>query len=69
MHRHPEPLHAFAHRGQKSLGIIQTLATNDTVVGVGLLADSGVVIELRQSKYLNNPVDQDHRAVNDESGR
>ena len=28
----------------------------------GLMADSGVSIELRQSKYLNNVVEQDHRA-------
>ena len=29
----------------------------------GLIADSGLDIELRQSKYLNNLVEQDHRAV------
>ena len=29
----------------------------------GLIADSGASIELRQSKYLNNLVDQDHRAI------
>ena len=29
----------------------------------GLVADSGLSIELRQSKYLNNVVEQDHRAV------
>jgi transposase-like protein len=29
----------------------------------GLMADSGVAIELRQSKYLNNLIEQDHRAV------
>jgi putative transposase len=29
----------------------------------GLLADSGLPIELRQSKYLNNVVEQDHRAI------
>ena len=29
----------------------------------GLVDDSGVAIELRQSKYLNNLVEQDHRAV------
>ena len=28
-----------------------------------LIADSGLNIELRQSKYLNNVVEQDHRAV------
>ena len=29
----------------------------------GLRADSGAEIELRQSKYLNNLIEQDHRAV------
>jgi putative transposase len=29
----------------------------------GLIADSGADIELRQSKYLNNLVEQDHRAI------
>jgi transposase-like protein len=29
----------------------------------GLIADSGLPIELRQSKYLNNLVEQDHRAI------
>lgn len=29
----------------------------------GLIADSGVAIELRQSKYLNNIVEQDHRTI------
>ena len=28
-----------------------------------LVADTGLDIELRQSKYLNNLVEQDHRAV------
>ena len=29
----------------------------------GLIDDSGIAIELRQSKYLNNLVEQDHRAI------
>jgi putative transposase len=29
----------------------------------GLIAESGASIELRQSKYLNNIVEQDHRAI------
>jgi transposase-like protein len=29
----------------------------------GLIAHSGAAIELRQSKYLNNVVEQDHRAI------
>ena len=28
-----------------------------------MVADSGVAIELRQSKYLNNLIEQDHRAI------
>ncbi len=28
-----------------------------------MVADSGAPIELRQSKYLNNIVEQDHRAI------
>ena len=35
---------------------------NTAAVG-GLTADSGVNIELRQSKYLNNLVERDHRAI------
>jgi putative transposase len=29
----------------------------------GMVADCGVAIELRQSKYLNNLIEQDHRAI------
>jgi putative transposase len=29
----------------------------------GLIADSDLAIELRQSKHLNNLIEQDHRAV------
>jgi transposase-like protein len=29
----------------------------------GLMAESGAAIELRRSKYLNNVVEQDHRAI------
>ena len=29
----------------------------------GIVADSGAPIKLRQSKYLNNLVEQDHRAI------
>ena len=35
----------------------------NTAAIVGLRADSGAEIELRQSKYLNNLIEQDHRAV------
>ena len=35
----------------------------NTAAACGLIADSGAAIELRQSKYLNNIVEQDHRAI------
>ena len=35
----------------------------NTAAIVSVQADSGVTRELRQSKYLNNIVEQDHRAV------
>ena len=35
----------------------------NTAAVQGLIADSGAPIELRQSKYLNNLVEQDHRAI------
>ncbi len=35
----------------------------NTVAIVSIQADSGLCIEMRQSKYLNNLVEQDHRAV------
>ena len=30
---------------------------------MSIQADSGLAIEMRQSKYLNNIVEQDHRAI------
>ena len=35
----------------------------NTAAVVSVQADSGVILELRQSKYLNNIVEQDHRAI------
>ena len=35
----------------------------NTAAITGIRADSGADIELRQSKYLNNIVEQDHRAI------
>ena len=35
----------------------------NTAAVVNIQADSGLPIEMRQSKYLNNIVEQDHRAV------
>ncbi|MBW8832790.1 MAG: IS6 family transposase [Burkholderiales bacterium] len=41
---------------------IDKSAANTAAVN-GMVADSGVAIELRQSKYLNNLIEQDHRAI------
>jgi transposase-like protein len=35
----------------------------NTAAILSVIADSGVQIELRQSKYLNNIIEQDHRAI------
>ena len=35
----------------------------NTAAITSIQADSGLPIEMRQSKYLNNLVEQDHRAV------
>ena len=35
----------------------------NTAAVVSIQADSGLLIEMRQSKYLNNLVEQDHHAV------
>ena len=37
--------------------------TPNTAAIEGMRADSGADIELRQSKYLNNIVEQDHQAI------
>ena len=36
---------------------------SNTAAIVSIQADSGLAIEMRQSKYLNNIVEQDHRAI------
>ena len=43
--------------------IIIDKSGSDTAAIVSLQADSGLPIEMRQSKYLNNIVEQDHRGV------
>lgn len=35
----------------------------NTAAVLSIIADSGIDLELRQSKYLNNLVEQDHRAI------
>ena len=41
---------------------IDKSGANTTAI-LDMCADSGVNIEMRQSKYLNNLVEQDHRAI------
>ncbi len=41
---------------------IDRSGSNTAAIG-SIQADSGLTIEMRQSKYLNNIVEQDHRAV------
>ena len=41
---------------------IDKSASNKAAI-LSIQADSGLVIEMRQSKYLNNIVEQDHRAI------
>ncbi len=38
-------------------------SASNTAAIVSIQADGGVSIEMRQSKYLNNLVEQDHRAI------
>ena len=44
-------------------GITIVKSGANTAAVRGLVADSGLTIELRQCKYLNNVVEQDHRAI------
>ena len=52
--------HATVHRCRK---ITIDKSGAHTAAIEGMRADSGADIELRQSKYLNNIVEQDHRAI------
>jgi putative transposase len=53
---------AIALHGEPEKITIDKSGANTAAVS-GLIDDSGLDIELRQSKYFNNPVEQDHRAV------
>ena len=57
----------FFERAIDLHGVPETITTDksgaNTAAIVGLRADTGAAIGLRQSKYLNNIVEQDHRAV------
>ena len=58
---------AFFERAIDAHGVPETITIDksgaNTAAIEGLRADSGADIELRQSKYLNNIVEQDHRAI------
>ena len=55
--------HAHGARGFSWMVITIDKSGANTAAIEGLRADSGAEIELRQSKYLNNIVEQDHRAI------
>ncbi len=58
---------AFFERAMDLHGVPEKIAIDksgaNTAAIVSIQADTGLPIELRQSKYLNNLVEQDHRAV------
>ena len=49
------------HGGPEKITIDKSGANTAAIEGIR--ADSGADIEMRRSKYLNNPIEQDHRAV------
>jgi putative transposase len=66
-HRDEEAARRFLERAIDLHGVPEKITTDksgaNTAAIVSIQADSGLRIELRQSKYLNNIVEQDHRAV------
>ena len=66
-HRDYAAARQFFERAIELHGVPETITIDksgaDTAVIDGLRADSGTDIQLRQSKYLNNIVEQDHRAI------
>ena len=58
---------AFFARASDLHGVPEKMAIDksgsNTAAIVSIQSDSGLPIELRQSKYLNNLVEQDHRAI------
>src|SRR5450631_2356217 len=66
-HRDVAAARAFFERAIDETGIPETVTIDksgaNTAAIEGIRADSGMNIGLRQSKYLNNIVEQDHRAI------
>ena len=66
-HRDYAAARRFFERAIELHGVPETITIDksgaNTASIVGMCTDSDVDIELRQSKYLNNIVEQDHRAI------
>ena len=66
-HRDLAAARRFFERAIELHGVPETITIDksgaNTVAIEGIRADSGADIQLRQSKYLNNIVEQDHRAI------
>jgi transposase-like protein len=66
-HRDYAAARAFFERAIDAHGVPETITIDksgaNTAAIDGMRADSGADIKLRQSKYLNNIVEQDHRAI------
>ena len=66
-HRDYAAARRFFERAIELHGVPETITIDksgaNTASIVGMCTDSGADIELRQSKYLNNIVEQDHRAI------
>jgi len=66
-HRDLAAARRFFERAIELNGVPETITIDksgaNTASIVGMCTDSGVDIELRQSKYLDNIVEQDHRAI------
>ena len=66
-HRDLAAARRFFERAIELHGVPETITIDksgaNTVAIEGIRADSGADIQLRQSKYLNNLVEQDHRAI------
>ena len=50
------------HVGRTVHDLLSRTGANASAIE-GIRADSGANVEMRQSKYLNNLIEQDHRAV------